>query len=284
MITGRARIAGVLGWPVAHSRSPRLHNYWLEKYGIDGAYVPFPVHPDHLGTALRALPLLGMAGVNLTVPHKESALAALDSVDPLAATLGAVNTVVVDTKGALRGLNSDVDGFRASLTQALPGAVLKGPATILGAGGAARAVCAALLGLGIREIRLVNRSEERAARLAHALAPLGIAFTLFPWSACPAALDGATLLVNATSLGMTGSAALDIDLAPLPRGAPVADIVYVPLETALLAAARRRGHPCIDGLGMLLHQARTGFAAWFGVDPEVTPALRAHVLADLERS
>lgn len=277
ILTGAARLAGVMGWPVTHSLSPRLHGYWLRHHGIDGAYLPLAVKPERLGPALRALADLGFAGCNLTVPHKEMALLALDEVEPEARRIGAVNTVRVRPDGALHGWNTDVEGFARSLAATLPGWTPAGrPAAVVGAGGAARAVVAALLGLGVSEIRLVNRGAERAEALAGAL---GGPIRVSGWSGMATSLDGAALLVNTTSLGMSGQPPLAIDLAPLPAEAVVADIVYMPLETPLLAAARARGHRVVDGLGMLLHQAAPGFEAWFGVRPEVTPALRDFVLA-----
>jgi shikimate dehydrogenase len=266
-----------MGWPVKHSRSPRLHGFWLEKYGIDGVYVPFGVAPNDLPAALRALRALGLAGVNLTVPHKEIALPVVDHVDSLARRIGAVNTVVVRGDGSIEGTNTDAFGFIESVRTGAPVWSPDAPATIVGAGGAARAVIVALIDEGVRAIRIVNRTRDRAARLAEEFGA-----TACDWGDWRAALDGAGLLVNTTTQGMTGQPALDIDLAALPRSAVVNDIVYAPLETPLLAAARRRGNRVVDGLGMLLHQARPGFRAWFGVDPEVTPDLRAHVVAGLD--
>ena len=276
-LTGRARLAGVMGWPVAHSLSPRLHGFWLKQYRIDGAYVPLPVRPERLASALRALPDLGFAGCNLTIPHKEAALLALDEVAAEARRIGAVNTVRVRQDGTLYGWNTDIEGYAQSLAAALPGWSPAGkPAAVIGAGGAARAVVAALLDLEASEIRLVNRSPERAQELARAL---GGPVRTHDWADMPKALRGAGLLVNATTLGMAGQPPLEVDLASLPPEAVVSDIVYVPLETPLLAAARARGHHVADGLGMLLHQAVPGFEAWFGRRPEVTPALREFVLA-----
>jgi shikimate dehydrogenase len=277
-LTGKARIAGVMGWPVSHSRSPRLHGYWLEQYAIDGAYVPLPVRPEHLGAALAALPKLGFAGVNLTIPHKEAALTHLQQVEARARLIGAVNTIVVEADGSLSGSNTDVVGFEAALRAGAPALDTTRPAVLLGAGGAARAIIAALHSLGFSRVRLVNRTAAKAKVLAESFAPLGLGFETVDWNARARALSDAGLLVNATSLGMTGQPPLDLDLSALPRSAVVSDIVYVPLETPLLAAARARGLLTVDGLGMLLHQARPGFKAWFGVDPAVTPALRAHVL------
>jgi shikimate dehydrogenase len=276
--TGAARLAGVMGWPVKHSRSPRLHGYWIEKYGVDGAYVPLAVAPENLAATIKALPLLGFAGVNLTVPHKEAALELVDHVDPTARRIGAINTIVVRADGSLEGSNTDAFGFIEHLRADAPQWSAAKPAVVLGAGGAARAVVAALLDAGVPRVRLVNRTAERAERLASEFdGPISV----HGWGDWRAALPESGLLVNTTTLGMTGQPPLDIDLTNLPSDAVVNDIVYVPLETSLLAAASRRGNRIVDGLGMLLHQARPGFRAWFGVDPEVTPALRTHVAADL---
>jgi len=271
--------AGVMGWPVANSRSPVVHGHWLKQYGIDGDYRLLPVPPQELEKALHELPERGFAGCNLTIPHKEAALALVDRLDTTAQRIGAVNTVVVMSDGALDGRNTDAFGFLESLRLALPKAQLNaGPAVVLGAGGASRAVVAALVDQGVPEIRLMNRSRARAESLA---AALGGPIHVLDWSERSAALAGAALLVNTTKLGMAGQPALDLALDDLPQSAIVNDIVYVPLETPLLAAARCRGNPVVDGLGMLLHQARAGFAAWFGVMPEVTPALRRAVVASL---
>jgi shikimate dehydrogenase len=275
-IRGTTRLAGVMGWPVAHSRSPRLHNYWLAKHGIDGAYVPLPVKPENIEAALRALPALGFAGANLTVPHKEAALTIVDTIDPLARRVGAANVVVVGSNGVLEARNTDVYGFVENLRLAAPGWRKQEPAVVLGAGGAARSVIVGLIDAGVPEIRVANRTRSRA----DVLQALGPQVKVGDWSGRAGMLDGAGLLVNTTLLGMTGQAPLGLDLARLPKAAVVTDVVYVPLETELLAAARRRGHAVVDGLGMLLHQARPAFRAFFGLDPEVTAELRAHVLAD----
>ena len=273
ILSARARLAGVMGYPVAHSLSPRLHNYWLDQYGIDGAYVPLPVAPAHFTAALRALGQLGFAGVNITVPHKEAAFAACDEVDAAARRMGAVNMISF-AGGKILGRNTDGYGFRESLREAAASWSAKGAkAVVLGAGGGARAVVASLIDEGARVV-LVNRTRARADALAG-----DIGGTVADWSQRTAALDGAALLVNTTVLGMHGKEPLDLDLKALPTSALVADIVYVPLQTPLLAAARARGNVAIDGLGMLLHQARPAFAAWFGREPEVTPALRSFVLA-----
>ncbi len=281
-ITGNTRLAGIMGWPVAHSRSPALHNFWLDEHGIDGAYVPLPVHPEQLTQALRALPVLGFRGCNLTIPHKQRALSIVDRVAPLARRIGAMNTVIVAADGSLEGGNTDVYGFRENLRDgAADWQPAAGPAVVLGAGGAARAVVAALIEMGVAQIRLVNRTPVRAERVAEDLVAPPSRISIHKWNARDAALEDAGLLVNTTSLGMSGEPELAIDLARLPKYAVVADIVYVPLETGLLAAARRRGHRCVDGLGMLLHQGRPGFEAWFGTPVRVTRELRAAVLATL---
>ena len=281
-ITGRTRLAGIMGWPVTHSRSPALHNFWIDEHGIDGAYLPLPVRPEHLSQALRALPALGFRGCNLTLPHKQAALAIVDRADPLARRIGAINTIVVAADGSLEGSNTDVFGFRENLRERAPDwKAAAGPAIVLGAGGAARAIVAALIEARVEEIRLVNRTLARAERLAADLASATTRITIHPWSERDTVQRDAGLLVNTTSLGMSGEAGLVLDLALLPQRAVVIDIVYVPRETALLAAAKQRGNPTVDGLGMLLHQGRPGFEAWFGSPVQVTRELRAAVLTTL---
>jgi shikimate dehydrogenase len=271
------RLAGVMGWPVAHSRSPRLHGHWLARYGILGAYVPLPVRPEHLGQALRALPVLGFAGCNLTLPLKELAAPHLDAIDAQAARIGSVNTVVVRADGSLFGTSTDGFGFVENLRDRAgdwrPGS---GPVAVIGAGGSARAIAPALVQAGETEIRIVNRSADRAAALVR---DLGGSLTSHPWTDRQAALRGCHLLVNTTTQGMVGQPPLDLRPEGLADAAIVTDIVYTPLETPLLAAARAAGYRTVDGLGMLLHQARPGFEAWFGVAPEVDERLRAAVLA-----
>ncbi|SHJ00899.1 shikimate dehydrogenase [Roseomonas rosea] len=277
-LTGKTRLAGLLGWPVSHSRSPRLHGIWLARHGIDGAYVPLPVAPERFPTAMRALADLGFRGANVTIPHKEAALAACDIVEEEARRIGAVNTLVFREDGRIEGWNTDGWGFLESLREQAPEFhVKRGPAVILGAGGGARAVAHALLSAGCPRLTLVNRSPARAEALAAELSAHGAAVEV----ATAPPLEEAALLVNTTSQGMQGQPPLAIDLAPLPAGAVVADIVYVPLETPLLAAARARGLRGVDGLGMLLHQGRRGFQAWFGAMPSVDAELRGLIAADI---
>lgn len=278
-LTGKAMLAGVMGWPISHSKSPRLHGYWLQQCGIDGAYVPLAVNPVHIERALRALPLLGFRGCNLTIPHKELAMSIVDHVEPLACRVGAVNTIVVRDDHTLEGRNTDVFGFAENLKQA--GFVVdqtNPSATVLGAGGAARAIVVALQDMGIKDIRIVNRNRERAASLAESLTLPDVRFHIYGWADVAMALEGAALLVNSTSLGMIGQEDLVIDISPLAPKAWVTDAVYAPLETELLKQAKAKGFYAVDGVGMLLHQARPGFAAWFGKDPEVTKSLRDHVM------
>ena len=262
LLTGSARLAGVIGWPVAHSRSPRIHGTWLNRHGIDGAYVPLPVAPENFAAVVRALARAGFAGANVTIPHKEAAFAACDVVEDFARRAGAVNTLVFSRNG-IEGRNTDGYGFVANLRAhgVAPGA---GPALILGAGGAARAIAAALLDEGAA-VTICNRSPERAAALAAALPPARV----LAWAQREAALGDFSLLVNTTSLGMAHNPALEMSLERAARGLAVADIVYAPLETPLLADAAARGLKAVEGLGMLLHQAVPGFAAWFGVTPQV---------------
>ncbi|MFQ5535598.1 MAG: shikimate dehydrogenase [Sphingomonadales bacterium] len=276
--TGSARLAGVVGWPVSHSRSPRLHGYWLDRYRIDGLYMPLAVAPRDFETALRALPVLGFKGVNVTVPHKEQACHLVDRIDPWARRVGAVNTITIAADGALTGSNTDGYGFLENLKTSRPDwRAGDGPAVVIGAGGAARAIVAAMAEAGSTEIRLVNRTRKRAEALALALNYDCV--SIHDWKTRAAIIGGASVVVNTTVLGMTGKPPLDLALDDLKPDAVVADIVYAPLETPLLAAARARGNPVADGLGMLLHQARPGFKSWFRVEPEVTTQLRDFVAA-----
>jgi len=282
-LSGQARIAGVMGWPVGHSRSPRLHGFWLSQHAIDGTYIPMAVAPEHFADALRALPKLGFAGTNVTAPHKQAALAGVDEVDDVARRIGAVNTVIVREDASLLGTNTDAFGFIENVRDGAPDwQAQAGPALVLGAGGAARAVIVALLDAGVPDLRLTNRTAARAEELAAELGSGEFAgrMNVVPWAERSDALTDAATVINTTSLGMVGQPDLELDLSALPGSALVTDIVYAPLETPLLKAAAARGNSCVDGLGMLLHQARPGFAAWFGVEPRVDQALRDHVLAD----
>jgi shikimate dehydrogenase len=274
--------ACVIGWPVAHSRSPVIHRYWLKLYGLDGAYEMEAVRPEDIGGFLKSLGERGYAGANVTLPHKEAALAAAVRPDEAARTIGAANTLWLDEAGLLHASNTDAYGFMTHLAAEAPD-WNKGerPVAVLGAGGAARAILHGLIEAGASRILLANRTEGRAKALAEGF---GDRVSVIAWADRNRALAGCGLLVNTTSLGMTGKPPLDIDLAALPRDAIVADIVYSPLETPLLAAARARGNRVVDGLGMLLHQAVPGFERWFGVRPEVTPELRAHVVKHLGAS
>ena len=271
------KLAGVMGWPVAHSRSPVIHNHWIAEHGLKGAYVLLPVQPVQIESALRSLPVLGFAGCNLTIPHKVAALNVVDRVDPLAQRIGAINTIVVEPDGSLTGKNTDGYGYIQSLRDAQPAwKATTGPAVVLGAGGAARAVIVGLIDSGASEIRLTNRSWAKAHDMAQ---EFGGPVRAMPWEDRHDALAGAALLVNTTNQGMHGEAALDLRLDKLPEHALVSDIIYVPLETPLLEAARLRGHMTVNGLGMLLNQARPAFAAWFGVEPAITAGLVTKVLA-----
>jgi shikimate dehydrogenase len=273
------RRACVIGWPVEHSRSPPIHRYWLKQYGIDGAYEKEAVRPEALARFLGSLGAQGFAGANVTLPHKEAALRLAAVADEAARAIGAANTLWFDQAGRLCASNTDAYGFITNLYEQAPSwNDARWPVMVLGAGGAARAILHALLAEGVTRIFLANRTRDRAEALAQTFGP---AVEAIDWQDRNRALSGCGLLVNATSLGMTGKDPLDIDLAALPKDAVVADIVYSPLETPLLAAARARGNRVVDGLGMLLHQAVPGFERWFGVRPEVTAALRAHVAASL---
>ena len=268
----RFLLAGVMGWPVMHSRSPMLHNHWFRQYDLAGSYVPLAIRPEGLGAALRALHPLGFAGVNLTIPHKQQALTIVDEVDTVARSIGAISCVVVRPDGSLAGTNNDCWGFIENLRQEQPDwRADAGPIVVLGAGGGSRAVCYGLAQDGAREIRLVNRTLARAKGIAD---ELGAPIEAVPWEQRGDALEGAAMVVNATSLGMIGQPALDISLDKLPASAIAADIIYIPLETPFLAAARRRGNRTVNGLGMLLNQGRPAWKTWFGLEPDVTAELR----------
>ena len=274
ILSGTTKIAGIFGWPVAHSRSPRLHGFWLKRHGIDGAYLPFAVQPQDFAVAVRGLRAAGFCGGNVTIPHKLAAFDICDVVDATAQRAGAVNLLVFRKTG-IHGFNTDGLGFIANLRAhgVNPAA---GPALLLGAGGGARAIAASLQDLGVR-VTLTNRTTDRAEALAAQLPGL----RTIPWADRSAAIADHALVVNCTSVGMHGDGDLGLDLSRAPSGMAVADIVYVPLETPLLAQARAAGLRPVEGLGMLLHQAVPSFAAWFGVTPVVDDELRRFVASDL---
>ena len=281
MITGAAKIAGVIGWPVAHSLSPRLHGFWLDHHGIDGAYVPMSVSPEHIEMAIASLPKLGFRGANVTVPHKVAAFNAADELSPAALAIGAVNTLICRDDGSIHGDNTDGYGFIANLKAGAPNwNPTSAPALVLGAGGAARAVVWSLIDAGVPRVMLANRTAEKADVITN---DMNGQIMVIPWNDRGDVIDGAGLIVNTTSLGMSGKPALEMNLGNAEPTTVVTDIVYAPLETQLLRDAASQGCHVVDGLGMLLHQAVPGFESWFGVRPEVTPALRDHVLVGLAR-
>ena len=270
-------LAGIIGMPVAHSRSPVIHNYWLNAHGIRGAYVPLAVAPERLKDALPGLVALGFRGCNVTMPHKQAVMPQLQRVNDTARRIGAVNTIVVEEDGTLSGFNNDGNGFVQSLRDARPGwRADEGPILLLGAGAAARAVVVALLENGARQIAIANRTAEKAQALATEFGP---DVSAVAWADRDAAVAGVALLVNCTDRGMIGKPALDVDLSRLAPATLVADLIYTPLETPFLAEARARGCLTVNGLGLLLNQARLAFKAWFGVLPDVTPELLKAVQA-----
>ena len=273
-MSGVTRLAGVMGWPVEHSLSPKLHSFWLRDLGIRGQYLPLAVRPKDLARALWSLPALGFRGVNITVPHKEHAIHLVDEVAPIAVRIGAVNTITVAEDGLLHGTNTDAFGFVQNLRAGAPAWQPGRPILVIGAGGAARAVCIGLLEVGAAEVRVCNRTRARSDELAREIDGNVLAVD---WSDREAAAEETGLLVNTTTLGMQGSDPLPMSLARLPMDAVVTDIVYVPLKTPLLTAAERRGNIVVDGLGMLLYQAQPGFHSWFGQQPKVTAAVRSHL-------
>ena len=274
ILSGHARVAGIIGWPVSHSRSPRLHGYWLEKHGIDGAYIPLPIPPEYFGDTVRGLMHAGFAGANVTIPHKLAAFEVCDAVDETARRAGAVNTLTF-RDGRITGANTDGWGFLANL-RAHGVNPKAGPALLLGAGGGARAIAAALLAEGVK-VTIANRTAARAQQFVRDLP--GPA--LLPWEQRDAAVADHALVVNTTALGMEGKEPLRLDLSRAAPGTAIADIVYVPLDTPLLKDAKARGLTPVEGLGMLLYQGIPGFRGWFGVEPEVDGALRRFVAADL---
>ena len=275
----RFLLAAVMGWPISQSRSPMLHNYWFEQHRLAGTYVPLAIPPERLEAALRALPALNFAGCNLTIPLKQDAMRIVDEVDVTAKKIGAISCVIVRPDGSLAGTNNDWYGFVHNILEFVPDwRPGDGPVAVMGAGGGARAVVYGLLERGARDIRLCNRTFARAKTLA---AELGGPITVLPWQERHDALDGAAMLVNATSQGMIGQAALDLRLDQLSKTALVADIIYIPRETPLIAAARQRGNRTVTGLGMLLHQGVPAWKAWFGIEPKVTAELRALIEATI---
>ena len=271
----RFYLAGVMGQPVMHSRSPMLHNYWFAQQGLAGSYVPLAIAPEGLAAALRALQPLGFSGCNLTIPHKQEAMKIVDEVDAAARKIGAISCVTARPDGTLLGSNNDAFGFIRNVREAQPAwRADAGPIVVIGAGGGSRAVCYGLMLEGAKEIRLVNRHFERAQGIAQ---DFGGPIKAYPWEQRHDLLAGAAMVVNTTSQGMVGQTPLDIALTKLPTTALAADIVYIPLETPFLEAARLRGNPTVNGLGMLLHQGPLAWKAWFGIEPAVTKELRALV-------
>ncbi len=272
----RIPLAGVIGAPIHHSKSPRLHGHWLRKYGIKGHYIPMEIAPGDLADALRLLPKLGFVGVNVTIPYKERVMELADLVTDRATLIGAANTLIFRKDGKIHADNTDGYGFIENLRQNAPDwSPADGPAVVMGAGGAARAVVSSLLDSGVPEIRLTNRTRIRADKLRE---DFGQRVHVVEWVQAGNALDDAVTVVNTTSLGMTGKPEMRVPLDGLRPGTLVTDIVYTPLQTRLLRVAAEQGCICVDGLGMLLHQAVPGFERWFGKRPEVDDSTRDAVL------
>jgi shikimate dehydrogenase len=270
-------LAGVIGHPIAHSRSPALHGFWLRRYGVKGHYIPMDVAPADLETTLRHLPKIGFVGLNVTLPHKEAILKIADVITDRAALIGAANTLIFRKDGKIHADNTDGAGFVANLRQNAPHWIpAAGPAAVFGAGGAARAVVAALIEVGVPEIRIANRSRPRAEALR---ADFGAKLVVYDWVQAANMLEGAATVINTTSLGMAGKPEFRVPLDAIEPGAVVNDLVYNPLKTAFLAEAEQRGATIVDGLGMLLHQAAPGFERWFGPTPAVDEATRQAVLS-----
>lgn len=276
-LTGAAKLAGIMGWPVSQAFSPRLHGYWLNEMGIDGALVPLPVKPEDFSVVLRGLMRAGFRGCSVTIPHKEAAFAVCHRSDLAARAAGAANLLVFHDDGSIEGRNTDATGLTESLREALGAdGIRRKTVVLLGAGGAARAAVVALHMLGAAEIRILNRTRGRADQIANALSGQ-VSPQLSVTEDWAAAAKDAALVVHTTSAGMKGAPSLDLDLALLPKTAAVCDIVYNPLETPLLARARALGLKTVDGLGMLMHQGVPAFEAFFGVAPKVTAGLRRHL-------
>lgn len=274
--SNRFKLAGVMGMPIFQSRSPIIHNHWIALHGIQAAYGHFPVQIDQVESAIRGLSALGLAGCNITLPHKVKAMALMDHLTPMAQRVGAINCIVVQADGSLHGHNNDGYGYLQSIRdEKSDWRADAGPITLLGAGGAARAVIMALIDAGAKEIRLLNRTRDKAQELA-ALNPSVV--KVHDWSERHAALAAAAMLINTTNQGMYDQPPLDLVLDDLPGTALVSDLIYVPLETPLIKAAKARGHVAINGLGMLLNQAVPAFEAWFGIKPVIDAALRQKIL------
>ncbi|MHA3914902.1 shikimate dehydrogenase [Halovulum sp. GXIMD14793] len=265
-------LAGVIGWPIAHSKSPRLHGHWLQKYGLPGHYVPIGLKPQDFETGIRALPKLGFVGVNLTIPYKEAILPMADTVTDRASLIGAANTITFRSDGTLQADNTDGYGFMENIRASAPDWSAKtGPALVLGAGGASRAIVQALLSAGAPEVRIANRTRQRSEILRE---QFGAKITIIDWTRISEVIEDVAIIVNTTALGMTGKPDLQINLNNAPADALVTDIVYNPLRTSLLQKAEDRDLRTVDGLGMLLFQAVPGFESWFGQRPEVGQDLR----------
>ncbi|MDE3081315.1 MAG: shikimate dehydrogenase [Paracoccaceae bacterium] len=277
MTDTRIPLAGVIGSPVAHSKSPALHGYWLQRYGIKGYYVPLDIGHMDLRQVLGTMPMMGFVGANVTIPHKEAVLKIADVVTDRAALIGAANTLIFRPDGRIHADNTDGAGFVANLRQNAPGwDPQSGPAAVLGAGGAARAIVAALIEVGVPEIRLSNRTRLRADNLR---SDFGAKVVVYDWVQAGNMLEGCATVVNTTSLGMVGKPEFRVPLDALTPGAVVNDLVYAPLRTKFLDDAAERGCVTVDGLGMLLHQAAPGFERWFGIRPDVDEATRQAILS-----
>jgi shikimate dehydrogenase len=276
MTDKRIPLAGVIGTPIAHSKSPKLHQHWLRRYGLQGHYIPMNILSADLEAAIEMMPKMGFVGVNVTIPHKEHILSVADLVSDRAAVMGSANTLIFRADGKVHADNTDGYGFLENLKQGAPDwDASSGPAAVIGAGGAARAVISSLIDAGCPEIRLSNRTKTRADGLRQ---EFGTKVEVVDWVMAGNMLDGATTVVNASSLGMTGASEMRVPLDALSSSAVVTDLVYAPLETPLLSYAKSIGCKTVDGLGMLLHQAVPGFERWFGLRPEVDDALRNAVL------
>ena len=276
-IKGSTRLSGIIGWPIDHSFSPLIHNYWISLYSIDGIYVPFPINPENFKQAIKSIASLGILGVNITIPFKELAFLEMDELDSAAKEIGAVNTVLVKKNGCLLGKNTDGEGFISSLRYNDPSwKPYERPIVVLGAGGAARSIIFALKSAGAKEIRIVNRTIEKAEKLATSF---GNTCVVFDWKNNKEILRDVGLFVNATSLGMKEKPYFDFSIDNLPRDALVNDIVYNPIETDLLIKAKNRGNKIVNGLDMLIYQAAAAFYEWFGVMPKVDDGLRKTLIS-----